>query len=104
MIPVNLIVVQIFRSVRPKPVKIRHRKTNPTNARVSLNKDRLENYGRLKDGHSNNGSDNSVNSLQDKKSRLSINDVHTDVDRASFTSSPLLHERRESTALDGLGW
>lgn len=100
VIPVNLIVVQIFRSVRPKPVKVKHRKTNPSSTKILLNRDGIDTYGRLKDAHSNNGSDNSVNSIQDKKSRLSINDVHTDMDRASFTSSPLLHERKMSPDLD----
>lgn len=56
----------------------------------------------MKDDDSNKGSNNSLDSTQEKnnaKMRLSINDVHTDVDRVSFTSSPLLVDNRRRSAM-----
>ena len=106
--PINLIVVQIFRNVRPKP-KVKPKKpptTPPTPClpTLSFTKENLNNYNNLKESsdESAKGSNNSLDSSREKnnKTRLSINDVHTDVDRASFTDSPLLVDRRLSTTYE----
>ena len=103
--PVNLILVQIFRNVRRKP-KVRNKQVaEPTKVpSLSITKENLETYNRLKDSsdESNKGSSNSIDYSREKNNRtqLSINDVHTDVDRASFTDSPLLIDRRLSTTDD----
>ncbi|XP_048575324.1 polycystic kidney disease protein 1-like 2 [Nematostella vectensis] len=104
--PVNLIVVQIFRSVRPKPHRVMHKK-GPNPPRLSLTVQNLTSYNRMKDkSDDSNGSNNSIDSTHEKNARLrlSINDVHTDVDRVSFTSSPLLVDnRRRSTVWENDG-
>ena len=101
--PINLIVVQIFRNVRPKP-KIKPKKENPSPPALSFTQENLENYNQLKESsdESAKGSNNSLDSSREKnnRTRLSINDVHTDVDRASFTDSPLLIDRRLSTTYE----
>ena len=101
--PINLIVVQIFRNVRPKP-KVKPKKPPPQLPSLSFTKDNIENYNHLKESsdESTKGSNNSLDSSRERnnRTRLSINDVHTDVDRASFTDSPLLIDRRLSTAYD----
>lgn len=106
--PINLIVVQIFRNVRPKP-KVKPKKpptTPPTPClpTLSFTKENLNNYNNLKESsdESAKGSNNSLDSSREKnnKTRLSINDVHTDVGRASFTDSPLLVDRRLSTTYE----
>ena len=105
--PINLIVVQIFRNVRPKP-KVRPKKPPPRLPTLSFTKENLENYNQLKESsdESTKGSNNSLDSSREKnnRTRLSINDVHTDMDRASFTDSPLLIDRRLSTTYEiGMG-
>ena len=101
--PINLIVVQIFRNVRPKP-KVKPKKQNPSPPALSFTEENLENYNQLKESsdESAKGSSNSLDSSREKnnRTRLSINDVHTDVDRASFTDSPLLIDRRLSTTFE----
>ena len=101
--PINLIVVQIFRNVRPKP-KVKPKKPPPQLPSLSFTKDNIENYNHLKESsdESTKGSNNSLDFSreQNNRTRLSINDVHTDVDRVSFTESPLLVDRRLSTAYD----
>ncbi|CAH3175942.1 unnamed protein product [Porites evermanni] len=101
--PINLIVVQIFRNVRPKP-KVKPKKPPPQLPSLSFTKDNIENYNHLKESsdESTKGSNNSLDSSRERnnRTRLSINDVHTDVDRASFTDSPLLIDRRLSTAYE----
>ena len=102
--PINLIVVQIFRNVRPKP-KVKPKKPPPQPPpSLSFTKDNIENYNHLKESsdESTKGSNNSLDSSreQNNRTRLSINDVHTDIDRASFTDSPLLIDRRLSTAYE----
>lgn len=103
--PINLIVVQIFRNVRPKP-KVKPKKPPPTPClpTLSFDKDSLDNYNNLKESSDDSakGSRNSLDFSREKnnKTRLSINDVHTDVDRTSFTDSPLLIDRRLSTTYD----
>lgn len=101
--PINLIVVQIFRNVRPKP-KIKPKKQQPSAPALSFTQENLENYNHLKESsdESAKGSNNSLDSSREKnnRTRLSINDVHTDVDRASFTDSPLLIDRRLSTTYE----
>ena len=101
--PINLIVVQIFRNVRPKP-KIKPKKQQPSPPALSFTEENLENYNQLKESsdESARGSNNSLDSSREKnnRTRLSINDVHTDVDRASFTDSPLLINRRLSTTFE----
>lgn len=101
--PINLIVVQIFRNVRPKP-KVKPKKQQPSPPTLSFTEENLENYNRLKESsdESAKGSNNSLDSSREKnnRTRLSINDVHTDVDRASFTDSPLLIDRRLSTTYE----
>lgn len=96
-------MVQIFRNVRPKP-KIKPKKQNPSPPALSFTEENLENYNQLKESsdESGKGSSNSLDSSREKnnRTRLSINDVHTDVDRASFTDSPLLIDRRLSTTFD----
>lgn len=101
--PINLIVVQIFRNVRPKPkIKPKIQKSSPP--ALSFTEEHLENYNQLKESsdESAKGSNNSLDSAREKnnRTRLSINDVHTDVDRASFTDSPLLIDRRLSTTFE----
>ena len=101
--PINLIVVQIFRNVRPKP-KVKPKKPPPQLPSLSFTKDNIENYNHLKESsdESAKGSNNSLDSSRERnnRTRLSINDVHTDIDRASFTGSPLLIDRRLSTAYE----
>ncbi|KAL9957104.1 hypothetical protein ACROYT_G038703 [Oculina patagonica] len=101
--PINLIVVQIFRNVRPKP-KIKPKRQQPSAPALSFTQENLENYNHLKESsdESAKGSNNSLDSSREKnnRTRLSINDVHTDVDRASFTDSPLLIDRRLSTTYE----
>lgn len=101
--PINLIVVQIFRNVRPKP-KVKPEKQQPSPPALSFTEENLENYNQLKESsdESAKGSNNSLDSAREKnnRTRLSINDVHTDVDRASFTDSPLLIDRRLSTTFE----
>ena len=103
--PINLIVVQIFRNVRLKP-KVKPKKPPPTPClpNLSFDKDSLDNYNNLKESSDDSakGSRNSLDFSREKnnKTRLSINDVHTDVDRTSFTDSPLLIDRRLSTTYD----
>ena len=101
--PINLIVVQIFRNVRPKP-KIKPKTQKPLPPALSFTEENLENYNQLKESsdESAKGSSNSLDSAREKnnRTRLSINDVHTDVDRASFTDSPLLVDRRLSTTFE----
>lgn len=101
--PINLIVVHIFRNARPKP-KVRPKKAPAPPPSLSLTEENLENYSQLKESsdESTKGSSNSLDSSREKnsKTRLSINDVHTDIDRASFTDSPLLLDRRLSTTYD----
>lgn len=101
--PINLIVVQIFRNVRPRP-RVRPKNSQPVPPQVHLTKEELDKYNQLKESSddSTKGSSNSLDSSRDKNNitRLSINDVHTDVDRASFTDSPLLFDRRRSTTYD----
>lgn len=101
--PINLIVVQIFRNVRPKP-KVKPKKSPPPPPTLFFTKENLENYNHLKDSsdESTKGSSNSLDSSREKnnRTRLSINDVHTDVDRTSFTDSPLLIDRRLSTTYE----
>lgn len=101
--PINLIVVQIFRNVRPKP-KIKPKKQQLSPPALSFTEENLENYNQLKESsdESAKGSSNSLDSSREKnnRTRLSINDVHTDVDRASFTDSPLLIDRRLSTTFE----
>lgn len=100
--PINLFVVQIFRNVRPKPKVKPKRAQEP--AKVGLSKEQLDAYNQLKElsDESTKGSNNSLDLSRDKNNmtRLSINDVHPDVDRASFTQSPLLFDRRPSTTYD----
>lgn len=100
--PINLFVVQIFRNVRPKP-KVKPKRTQET-AKLGLSKEQLDAYNQLKElsDESTKGSNNSLDLSRDKNNmtRLSINDVHPDVDRASFTQSPLLFDRRPSTTYD----
>lgn len=103
--PINLIVVQIFRNVRPKPkIKPKTQKPSPPALQLSFTEENLENYNQLKESsdESAKGSSNSLDSAREKnnRTRLSINDVHTDVDRASFTDSPLLIDRRLSTTFE----
>lgn len=103
--PINLIVVQIFRNVRPKPkIKPKTQKPSPPALQLSFTEENLENYNQLKESsdESAKGSNNSLDSAREKnnRTRLSINDVHTDVDRASFTDSPLLIDRRLSTTFE----
>jgi len=101
--PINLIVVQIFRNVRPKP-KIKPKKQHPSLPALSFTEENLDNYNQLKESsdESAKGSNNSLDSSREKnnRTRLSINDVHTDVDRTSFTDSPLLIDRRLSTTFE----
>ena len=101
--PINLIVVQIFRNVRPKP-KIEPKTQKPLPPALSFTEENLDNYNQLKESsdESAKGSSNSLDSAREKnnRTRLSINDVHTDVDRASFTDSPLLVDRRLSTTFE----
>ena len=101
--PINLIVVQIFRIARPKP-KIKPKTQKPSPPALSFTEENLENYNQLKESsdESAKGSSNSLDSAREKnnRTRLSINDVHTDVDRASFTDSPLLIDRRLSTTFE----
>ena len=106
--PVNLVIVQIFRSVKPKPHRIRNKPAKTAShalPRLSLTVANLEDYRRIKEpcGDSTRGSENSLELTQEKndRMRLSINDVHTDVDRVSFTSSPLLVARKSSPEYGG---
>ena len=96
-------MVQIFRNVRPRP-RVRPKNSQPVPPQVHLTKEELDKYNQLKESSddSTKGSSNSLDSSRDKNNitRLSINDVHTDVDRASFTDSPLLFDRRRSTTYD----
>lgn len=102
--PINLFVVQIFRNVRPKP-KVKPKRTQEP-AKLGLSKEQLDAYNQLKElsDESTKGSNNSLDLSRDKNNmtRLSINDVHPDVDRASFTQSPLLFDRRPSTTYDNV--
>lgn len=102
--PINLFVVQIFRNVRPKP-KVKPKRTQEP-AKLGLSREQLDTYNQLKElsDESTKGSNNSLDLSRDKNNmtRLSINDVHPDVDRASFTQSPLLFDRRPSTTYDNV--
>ena len=96
------LVVRIFRNVRPKP-KVKPKRTQKP-AKLDLSKEQLDAYNQLKElsDESTKGSNNSLDLSRDKNNitRLSINDVHQDMDRASFTQSPLLLDRRPSTTYD----